>query len=72
MSTPTPLKPRTRKTDTADFLKSKAALIKEETVRLNFHVPVSIHKQFKSKVALEDGLTMSDILLKCVKEYMCK
>ncbi len=43
----------------------------EETVRMNINIPRSFHKKIKQK-ALDENITVTELVCKSVNEYMKK
>jgi predicted HicB family RNase H-like nuclease len=41
----------------------------EETIRMNVNIPKAFHKQIKQK-ALDEDTTVTEIVIKALKEYM--
>lgn len=42
-----------------------------ETIRMNVNIPKSFHKQIKQK-ALDEDTTVTEIVMKALKEYISK
>lgn len=45
--------------------------LKNGTIRMNVNVPRAFHKQIKQK-ALDENITVTELVSKAVKEYMSK
>jgi len=58
--------------DNSDIKKILESVDKEEMVRLNVLVPLSVHSKFKAKVAKQGRLTMTDVIFKFINEYISK
>jgi predicted HicB family RNase H-like nuclease len=45
--------------------------IEEETIRMNVNISKAFHKQIKQK-ALDEDTTVTEVVIKALKEYMSK